>query len=278
MERPNWTLSTETHLAIMLAFLVGALVALAWAIHLCRTEKKSWPIYLYLAGGICIFYEVAGDLVGGATYPEHDSIPYIYHLWGRYIPLYLVGVYFFYFGIVAVFFMRVLEHGLRPGQYWKDYWMLFAGHVVFCALFEQIPIHIGMWKYWGDNQPFMVFDFPAWWWFANSSMILNATAATYLLLKHLISDRQTWLILIAYPLAVVGVHFSTSLPVALALNSTQSLLITHIGAVITIGLSLFVTWIFAKALTLSSRVTQAVPESVAETAPVAEPELALSPS
>ena len=104
------------------------------------------------------------------------------------------------------------------------------------------------------------------------------TAATYLLRKHLITDRQTWLILIAYPLAVVGVHFSTSLPVALALNSTQNLLITHIGAVITIGLSLFVTWIFAKALTLSNRVTQAVPESVAETAPVAEPELALSPS
>jgi hypothetical protein len=276
VQRPNWTLSTETQIAISVVFFVGALVALVWAIHLCRTERKSWPIFLYLAGGICIFYEVVGDLVGGATYAEHDSIPYVYHLWGRYIPLYLVGVYFFYFGIVAVFFMRVLEHGLRPGQYWKDYWLLFAGHVVFCALFEQIPIHIGMWRYWGDNQPFSVFGFPAWWWFANSSMILNATAATYLLRKHLITERQTWLILIAYPMAVVGVHFSTALPVGLALNSTQDRLITHICALITIGLSLFVTWIFGKALALSSRATEAVPEPVGEASTTAEPELALT--
>ena len=278
MQRPNWTLSTETQIAISVVFFVGALVALGWAIYLCRKERKWWPIFLFLAGGICIFYEVVGDLLGGATYPEHDNIPYLYHLWGRYIPLYLVGVYFFYFGIVAVFFMRVLEHGLRPGQYWKDYWLLFCGHVVFCALFEQIPIHVGMWRYWGDNQPFMVFGFPAWWWFANSSMILNATAATYLLRKHLLTDRQEWLILIAYPMAVVATHFSASLPVALTLNSTHNLLITHIGATITIGLSLFLTWIFAKAVTLSNRVTEAVPESVAESTPAVEPELVLSPS
>jgi hypothetical protein len=101
---------------------------------------------------------VVGDLLGKATYAEHPNIPYVYHLWGRYIPLYDVGVYFFYFGIVAVFFMRVLERGVSREEYWR----LFAAHVMFCALFEQIPIHIGMWRYWGNNQPFSVFGFPAW--------------------------------------------------------------------------------------------------------------------
>jgi hypothetical protein len=273
VRRPHWTLSPGTDIAINAVFFAGALLALGYAIHVARTEKKRWPIYLFLAGGVCIFYEVIGDLLGEATYGERH-IPYIYHLWGRYIPVYDVGVYFFYFGIVAVFFMRMMERGLRRAEWWK----LFAGHVVFCALFEQIPIHIGMWRYWGDNQPFSVFGFPAWWWFANSNMILNATAATYLLRRHLITDRQTWLLLIAYPMAVVGTHASAALPVALALNSTHNRIITNVCALLTIGLSVLYTWIFGQALALSQRVTAATPAPVAGAASIAEPAFAPSPA
>jgi hypothetical protein len=275
MHRPNWTLSNGTDIAIIVVFFLGALVALGWAIYLARTEKKRWPIYLYFAGGICIFYEVLGDLLGEATYAEHPNIPYIYHLWGRYIPLYDVGVYFFYFGIVAVFFMRQLERGVSRDGYWR----LFAGHVLFCALFEQIPIHIGMWRYWGDNQPFSVFGFPAWWWFANSSMILNATAAVHLLHKHVLTDRQSWLLLIAYPMAVVGTHASAALPVALALNSTQSRVITNICALITIALSLLITRVFGKALALSNKAAPSDKDTVAKQMPAAErAQVAVSPA
>jgi hypothetical protein len=258
MHRPNWTLSTGTDVAIMTVCFLGALVAFGWAVYLARTETRRWPLYLFFAGGICIFYEVIGDRLGEATYAQQPNIPYIYHLWGRYIPVFDVGVYFFYFGIVAVFFFRQFERGVsRDG-----YLLLFAGHVVFCALFEQIPIHIGMWRYWGDNQPFSVFGFPAWWWFANSSMILNATAAVYLLRKHVLTERQSWVILIAYPMAVVGTHASAALPVALALNSTQNRVITNICALITIGLSVMITGFFGRALALSNETALSAREIV----------------
>lgn len=231
-------------------FFAGALVALIYAIHLTRRSRSAWPIYLFTAGGICIFYEVVGDLLGEATYGE-QHMPSIFHVWGRHIPLYDVGVYFFYFGVVAVFFMNVMQHGITR----KQYWQLFAGHVIFCALFEQIPIHIGMWRYWGHNQPINVFGFPVWWWFANSSMILNATAAVHLLRKHILGSGRDWTILVAYPMAVVATHASSALPVALALNSTQNRWLTNLGAAITIIISIFYTWCYGHALELSTKLT-----------------------
>lgn len=255
-------MSTGLEIGVNVFFFVGAAVALGYAIHLTRRSRQWWPIYLFVAGGLCIFYEVLGDLLGEATYGE-ERMPSIYHFWGRHIPLYDVGVYFFYFGIVAVFFMQVMRRGLRR----NEYWMLFAGHVVFCALFEQIPIHIGMWRYWGHNQPINVFGFPAWWWFANSSMILNATAAVYLLHRHVLRDRHAWAIMVAYPMAVVAVHASSALPVALALNSTQNRVLTNVGSVITIGVAIFYTWCFGRALELSAAVTHPAPGTAVEPAP-----------
>jgi hypothetical protein len=72
-----------------------------------------------------------------------------------------------------------------------------------------------------------------------------------------------------------AVHASSALPVALALNSTQSRVLTNLGSLITIGIAIFYTWCFGRALELSAAVTHPASGTVADVTTL-EPAIELS--
>jgi hypothetical protein len=254
MVRPNWELSTGTQIAANAFFFTTTVAVLGYAIYVARQERRRWPLYIFAAAGCCVFYETIIDHIGGVTYGERHLL-HVYHLWGRQIPLYILGVYFTYFGVAAIWLMRHLDEGITR----RTWWRYFTWHVVFCFAFEPIPIHFKLWKYWRANQPLAAFGFPDWWWFANGAMLFNATAIMHLLRKHVISDRECWLLIPLYPMLIMSIHGGSAIPVGLALNSTTNKVAVNIASLATIALSFMLTWIFGKAITRGEAAPEAAP-------------------
>lgn len=242
--RPDWELSAGTQITANAVFFSTAAAVLVYALYVARKDRALWPLYLFVAAGVCVFYETIIDHLGAVTYGE-QNLTTVYHLWDREIPLYILGVYITYFGLAATWLMRALDRGVTERQWWKYYWW----HVVVCFAFEPIPIHFDLWKYWGDNQPFGLFGFPAWWWFANGAMLYNATAIMYLVRRHLIADRHSFILILLYPAAIFAIHGSAAIPVGLALNSTTNQLVIEVAQIVTIAVAFMYTWLFGKAVT-----------------------------
>jgi hypothetical protein len=233
---PLETVMPATAQAVMLALTaLGALGSLFLAWREVRRRGDWVPVYVLLGAALAIVYEPLGDMLGLAYYPEVGQIAWI-DTFGRKTPLFVALIYFSYFPPFIFWFLRAVEAGITRATWWK----LWGGMVLATFLFEPVPLHFGLWLYYGA-QPFLVFKFPLYWAFVNASFVFGLAIGVHYIVRYF-PPRQQWIIVPAMPMLLLCGHGAPSLPVATALNSSASVLVTSIGASVTILLCVLMSW------------------------------------
>jgi hypothetical protein len=262
--RPNWELSNGHELAANLIFGAVALLALAYCIHVARKERQRYPLFLFVGGALCVFYEPINNVLGHCTYGEIGQVTWL-HTLGRKIPSFIGAVYMFYLTAPILWLMGRLRAGVTARQWWRYY----SVGVVACTGFELIPIHYGWWKYYGANQGLRVLGFPMWWWFANPMCLFLMAAIFHFLRQRVITDRLSPLLTVMWPMVFFATHGSAAIPVYTALNSSSDTLVTSAAAAFTIALSLMMMWISGRLVATDAAVTSPAPAD--RPRPTAEP-------
>ena len=144
----------------------------------------------------------------------------------------------------------------------KTFIKFYACVVAACAAFEPLfcNVRVGLrwWYYYGDNQAFDFTGMPMFWWFANAMVVVGMGVIFHLLKKHVFTNKaQQWLFVPLAPLVLYAVHGSASAPVFIAIQSTDSKLLSSVATLTTIGISLFYVWLMAKSACVTRRVSVA---------------------
>jgi hypothetical protein len=230
---PIWHVSETVQLTAGLLFTAGLVLTLIYATRTATRDRDIYPYCLIAAGGLICFGEPFVDVLGHCMFPVQDVVPYI-DTFGRQIPLYMAPVYFFYFGASFVWTFNALSRGVTTRQWWKRY----AGLAAFGLCFEPIPIALGWWTYYGDNQPIRFINVPMWWGFANTAADIVTAAMLFHLVRRLgLTGRRSLILVPVMPVAFMGVHTMMAFPIYTALNSTPNTLITNAALVATIALA-----------------------------------------
>lgn len=238
--------------AVMLVITaVAAVGAIGLAVRQCRRRHDLVPIYLMLGAALAIFYEPVGDILGMAYYPEAGQVGWI-DTFGRSTPMFIALLYFVYFPPFIMWFLGQVDKGMTVATWWK----VWGATVISTFVFEPIPLHFGLWTYYGP-QPLRLFGFPLYWAFLNATFIYVLAMGVYAIVRHFPS-RHHWLIVPAMPLLLLAGHGAPALPVATTLASTDSRLINELGGLLTMGLCVLVSWMGARVFT-SDRAAQAAP-------------------
>jgi len=221
----------------------ATLFALMWAYAIRESlRRRDWIPVLVVAGcGAAIFYEPLGDQMAHVYYTERGQISWI-HAFGRYIPLFVGLLYFWYMSIGTMWLLRAKERGVTARQWWTAW----GGFLVFAESLEMLSakgFHFangGPWIYYG-HQAFSVLGVPFFTPFTYVSIdipiALGACAAARWLPR-----RMQWLVLPATPMLMVAGHAMTALPSAVANNSTSSTLLLDLGALGTAAFALILSY------------------------------------
>lgn len=218
---------------------LGTVIVVLLSLREMRRRGDLVPLYVLLGAALAIFYEPLGDMLGMAYYPEVGQIAWI-DTFGRKTPLFIALIYFCYFPPFILFFLRALEEGISAARWWR----LWATTVLATFLFEPLPVHLGLWLYYGA-QPFVVFGFPLYWAFVNATFVFGTAAGTHFVL-HRFGGRANGLIVPMMPLFLLFFHGAPCLPVTTALHTTNDVLLTSIGGALTIALTVLLAWMGAR--------------------------------
>jgi hypothetical protein len=236
---PQWGLDPTQQLVAGVIFAVALAAALVYAARVARQERAPYPLYVMLCAGLVAFGEPFVDVLGHCAFPEQGATPWI-HAFDRVVGIYMAPVYFFYFGTFFLVTMRKIAAGVTT----KGWWRWYGGMVALALAFEPIPINIGWWTYYGDNQPLMFFGLPIWWAFANTGGALVAGAILHMLLsRRILTGAGTLAIIPLAPVIFMGAHTMMAFPLYVALNSSDSLVVTNLAQLATIAVSLAGVWI-----------------------------------
>jgi len=135
-EWPIVPLSNGELTSLTIGFGAVALVALGFCVWVAVRERKLWPVYVYIGGGVASWYETLTDVLGRCAWAPPGNLPSIVDLFNRQMPLFYNFTYLFYFPIAQVALMLALRRGLTYRRWW---WI--AGPAVAGAfLFELIPV------------------------------------------------------------------------------------------------------------------------------------------
>jgi hypothetical protein len=235
---PAWSISSERQWVAGVIFAAVLVAALVYAVRCARQERRPYPVYVMLAAGAIVFGEPFVDVLGHCAFPEIGATPWV-HAFGRIVGLYMAPVYFFYFGTGILVTMRMIAARVTVRRWWRWY----AAAVAFALVFEPLPILNGWWTYYGPNQPLKFFGLPLWWAFANTAAWLVVGAIFHTLLsRRLLTGAGTLAILPLLPVVYMGAHTMLAFPLYVALNSSDSVLVTNLAQLVTIGLSVAAVW------------------------------------
>lgn len=260
---PQWSISPDRQLIAGLIFAAVLVAALVYAVRAARQARQPYPVYIVLASGSIVFGEPFVDVLGHCAFPEQGATPYV-HAFGRAVGLYMAPVYFFYFGVGILVTLRLIQGGVTVRRWWRWY----AGTVAFGLLFEPLPILNGWWTYYGPNQPLKFFGLPIWWGVANTAAWLVTGTILYVLLsRRLLAGIGTLAVIPLLPLIYMGSHTMMAFPIYVALNSSDSVVVTNLAQLATIAAAIAAVWACGR-LVAVDRVTRA-PAQTPATATVA---------
>lgn len=245
---PQWSISPDRQLIAGVIFAAVLVAALVYAVRAARRTRQPYPVYIVLASGSIVFGEPFVDVLGHCAFPEQGATPYV-HAFGRAVGLYMAPVYFFYFGFGILMTLRLIQGGVTVRRWWRWY----AGTVAFGLLFEPLPILDGWWTYYGPNQPLKFFGLPIWWGVANTAAwLVTGTILHVLLSRRLLSGPGTLAIVPLLPLIYMGSHTMMAFPVYVALNSTDSLVVTNLAQLVTIVAAVAAVWVCGRSVAVDS--------------------------
>jgi hypothetical protein len=221
-------------LAVMTAiFIGGSIYAL---VHSVRA--RTWiPILCMVGGVMCIFTEAMVDDHLQVWWPIHSQ-PDTYSAFGRHIPLMVIPIVGWYFGLGTYLrwaFLQKLGARLRV-------WLVYLIEVGAAICLEPPAIQLELWHYYGEHG-LRFFGYPIWWPFVGGACGVVAGTVIYKLTPYLTGIRVA-LVPMLIPMSVVAVYWAAGLPMFNVLNRAPSAQwITHVGAFASIGLALLIVWI-----------------------------------
>lgn len=236
--------TAQTVMLVLTALAAAGTVLLAW--RESQRRRDLVPLFVLAGAALAIYYEPLGDMLGLAYYPEIGQVTWI-DTFGRKTPLFVALIYFSYFPPFIFWFLRAAEVGITR----RTWWRVWGGTVAATFIFEPIPLHFGLWLYYGE-QPFRLFGFPLYWAFINATFVFGLAIGVLVIVRNFPS-RQHWLIVPVMPMLLLCCHGAPSLPVATALNTSDSEWVTSFGATLTIVLCALISWMASAVLCTPSQ-------------------------
>lgn len=239
---------------------LGAVGSLLYCGRAALTRRSLLPLYLFVGGALTCFIEPFIDTMGHAIFAQQDQIAWT-SSFGRHIPAYIGLTLMFYVAPAYLALLGVFEKGIAP----RRFYALCGVLVTATFLFEFVPLHYDLWRYYGP-QGLQLGDMPLWWGFVNAQGLVG-TAVVIHLLRRVLPERGLALLVPLLPAIFLGVHTAGSVFGYLALNSTTSRAVGTLGTVATCGLCGVLFWLYSKVVSPAGRaaVVPPHPEMVSTT-------------
>jgi hypothetical protein len=225
-----------------LAYLIFAgtaagLVAL-YALYLAVTRRTAFPLLICVGAFLTVLLEAPADVLGNAVHSQLGQRN-AFTVRGAPVPWGVVLTYGFYAATVPVLlFDRIKAQSLKTRHWWMIYGVGLLG---VCGI-EQIPVHFGLWHYFG-YQPFKVWEMPISMIFANAACVLVPVLLVYKLYPVLTGWRQL-LVVGLIPTGTMAGWAAASLAIvnALGTDTQANHGVVQIAAIATVGFSLLIAW------------------------------------
>ncbi|MGB1906115.1 MAG: hypothetical protein ACPHN3_02215 [Spongiibacter sp.] len=232
------------------AYGIGAVIFVIYALYLSKRHRSAVPLLLLLGSVLTLYLEPVVDLLGNAVHPQIAQYN-VLTTNGHPVPLAVLVGYIWYFAALPLLcFDKIRARTLKQNFVWKSY----AAVVLTAALVEQIPLHFGVWVYYG-YQPFKLGYMPSWWFFVNTTAVIVPFLLTYALIPKLKGLKQIALVLIMPSGAFMG-HAAAGWPMYNALG-TDTLnfpqWIIQGSSLLSVLLSLLVVWVVMAIIDLPRR-------------------------
>ena len=232
-DAPIYAVSHTQSLVVNAIFGVTAALALVFCVRAAIRARQLYPLFLFLGGTIAVYYEFLTDILGRCMWVTQAE-PGTFAAFGRELPLFAITNYMTYFPVACVTIYGALSRGITYQQWWK--WVRIGIPLAF--VFELYPVHAHWWFYYGEGQPLAILGLPLYWSFCAVMAVMCTTAASFLIVRHFVGERRSWVTIFTLPLGVVGFHMAVVFPVHATISSTNNLAVTTVGALVTIALTL----------------------------------------
>jgi hypothetical protein len=206
--------------------------AVAYGIQDWRTTKSPVFLLLVLGGGLAVPFEPFNDILGGCWHPIIGQEP-VFELMGRPMPLWVVMIYFAYYGVQAAVTYRILRSGIKA----RSMWLLFIVPVLVDIALEVVLMRWDLYYYYG-NQPLVFFKFPLYWAVGNSAVVFMAAVVAVFAEPHLTAGKRLAMALIV-PLSDAAFAPLVVFPSAMAVNSQLPVWATQASGIASFVIAFF---------------------------------------
>ena len=212
-------------------------IVLIWIVKESRRHGNFIPVLIVVGAALASLHECIYDVMVLVWYPQYGHTP-LYRAFNISVPVWMLAAYPWYIGGMGYWMFKKLNQGMSTQQLWKLYVFAWGAN-----MFLEIPaLQIGnIYTYYG-NQPFQILGFPLWMAMTNSLMPILLGALVYAL-RDVLTGGRTLMIIPLVPMATGTAQIVAGWPVWFALNSGAGYGVTHAAALVTLGLSLMVTYL-----------------------------------
>jgi hypothetical protein len=238
MQPPVYYMPPTAELAYLIFAGVAATLVSLYALYLAVTRRTAFPLLICAGAFLTVLLEAPADVLGNAVHSQLGQRN-AFTVKGAPVPWGVVLTYGFYAATLpVVLFDRIKGQTLTP-RFW---WNIYAASLLAVCAVEQIPVHLGLWHYYG-YQPFKIWEMPVSMVFANAACVLVPALLVYKLYPILTGWRQL-LVVGLVPAGTMAGWAAASLAIinALGTDTQANRGIVQIAAIATIGLSLLVSW------------------------------------
>ncbi|MDR6575879.1 hypothetical protein [Pseudomonas extremaustralis] len=199
---------------------VGAVIFVLVALRLAIQERSIFPLLLLVGAALTIYLEPVVDLLGNALHPQIGQFNLLTTN-GHPVPWAVLIGYLWYFAAAPLLCYDILKQRTLTRRF---VWWIFVSVALGAALVEQIPLHFGVWVYYGEQLPKIGY-MPIWWIFANTTAVLVPFIIVYKLYPTLVGWRQL-LVLGLMPTGAFMGHAAAGWPMYNLLGTDTSQLST----------------------------------------------------
>lgn len=243
--------------------------AAGWS--LARAARGDWLALACLLGGLVAnLIEAELDNLGLLWFARNNHL-IVLHEFGRYMPLYVLLGYGFYFGAITYFTLYSLGRG-KGSRY---LWGIYAFALVLDWALETTGGEIGLYKYFGP-QPYRVLTEPLWWLFVNPALPIAAGGLFHVMRSRLRGVRALAIVPLL-PMVYGAVYGSLAWPAFVTLNSRVAGWVIWFAGAATAAFCLGAVWLIISGLDWYRRQTGSVGnENPAIVRAATEPEVGAS--
>ena len=241
---PHWAMPSPAGEILLAIFGGGAAVFVAYCAYLSYRKRSPLPLLFALAGGASIMLEPIADALGKVQHPPVGQIN-AFVTAGQPIPWAIALGYFWYFGLGPILLWRFAEgRSMTPRRWYVAAVLAFLA----VTLVEQVPIAMGLWKYYG-HQPLVMGLMPIDMAIANMVSVILPMVVLYAAWPILTGWRQL-LVLALVPICVVGGHTAAAAPAYMLIDANPDVpsVFVHLAGAVTCVFSVLIVWFSVKLL------------------------------